>query len=276
LYASVPVAVVDQSVQDACYDPTVHFTTYRLGGTLGLSVMVKWAVDQGAKKIGFVGPNIPGFGEFVQKLQVYAESLGVVMLVKSAPAVPTAADIDQALVSFKEEGIDTLIPQFQPDFMPLVLTSAEAVGLGPKDIPRFLGATADASATNLTFRDAQDNAYGVSFTQNFEDDTPAIRKAKNVLESVDLEGPLAVGVALKAYNSIALLEQALKRVKGQITRASLIKALGTMRNVKVPLTPGRYDLTDPANNPEAGEAYQIVDGKYVLTTKSIIVDDLPK
>jgi branched-chain amino acid transport system substrate-binding protein len=253
-----------------CNDPSFMANWRGVDSTLPA---LKWAIDKGSKHFGLLYPDIPGLREaFVDPMEQYLANNPDVTTKFSAysmGAIPTAADIDGKIATMKADGVDTLLANFLPEGADLAMQSANRNGFGPKEGIKWIfppNVYDPKVAANLP---SLEGAYVLSQWTPWEDSKdPAVKKMIKVIGKKSNHD----GFAASAYLAAAVLEDGVKKVKGDITPESLTKALLTkMHKYKLPLAPYKVDLADITKNPSGGQVLKDEGGKWVPDGAYIVI-----
>ena len=263
-YASIPIAVVNAQASSACtFDRKVDFELINPDGTINLSVLVKWAHSHGVTKFGTLNPQIPELAHETAQLSAYAKKLSHKSVVNTTvPITATAADYDGAIVQMKAQGVKAVLGL---EITPLVIQEANRQGFGPANGIKWftLGFSSATPAATLP------GVYAVSSYYPFGTNYPGIKAATKILKAGNVS-PLDV-TAASGYQGIIQLRSALNLVKGPVTRASLLEALGRQKNFQVPLTPLIAHPSNPVTNPEGGFVYEAKGNNWVQVSQFITV-----
>jgi len=267
-YASIPIAVINTGAEASCYNPKVDFTTYAVSGTSGLGIVLKWSSGKGEKKTGIIAPSAGGvLTPLIDDIATYAKKIHVSFKIDQLPGyVLTSADLDTAFVQFKQAKVKTIMTFAQTSAYPLILQEGTRQGLTTSNTNYAF--TLTYSPFDPAAAKPLDGTYVVLFSYSFEDHNAATEKAEKILR-----GHVAMinGNTTRGYDDGVLLQQVLNKVKGPITRASILATLKTMTNVVLPLDPVHANLADPLHNPEGGEILKVVNGKYVPVSPFLVI-----
>jgi ABC-type branched-subunit amino acid transport system substrate-binding protein len=235
-------------------------------GTAPTPAVGKFALDQGAKKVAFVGADFAEAEQLSEPLKIYLERKGLEYVRGTVPLVATAADYDGVVADLKAQNVDTVYALVVGDTAPLLLESANTQGFGPHNGIRWVLYGYDPDSANVP---ALDGTYAQLATDPWESNTKEIKKARKLLK-----GKVSAldGGALSGYAEGAQLEAIFNRIKGRATRESITAALKKKGKEDIPLTPLPLDTaTDAAKLPSSGQFMQIKDGKWVTVGKFVVV-----
>jgi branched-chain amino acid transport system substrate-binding protein len=242
------------------------------GGTMTAPALVpfKFAADDGATAFAIIRPGGIGVESFLNNpIKRYIENHPQVttkLVDISVPFVPTAADIDAAILTMKEEGVDAVIIYVTDTS--LAIEEANLQGMGPDDgVKWFFGPNnytpETAKASGLDGIYVANQAYPWEDTKN-----PEVKKMIKVLKGkVDVTD----GFAQIGYQTAGFLENTLKSIKGDVTSESILKAWKKAKKVRWPLSPMQYDVTDSSNNPTGGVILQVQGGAWVPVSDFIVI-----
>jgi ABC-type branched-subunit amino acid transport system substrate-binding protein len=232
-----------------------------------------YAADHGAKLFAVTYPSViagPIKTMALDPLENYLKRHPEVKTKFVSVTVPlqlTGADVDAAIVSMKNQGVDALFPFITDTDLPLLMTHAATQGFAPSDgVDYYLGSNLHiAEVASLPEADGayvMDTAYPVEDTKN-----PEVKKANKVLKGkVDQIDGFAQG----GYQAAGFLENSLKGFKGKVTSESLLAHWKKIGKVPYPLSPVKFSMTNP-HHQAGGVPLQIKDGEFVPVGDFIVV-----
>src|SRR5271155_3235657 len=256
-YASIPIGVVDAEVGGGCYNSSVDFPTEPPNGTVGVSVAMKYGIEQGSKSFGLMVPDIPQVNSLTTAMTAFAAKVHKPLLIKEVRIQATAADFDAVYAQMKAAHVDEIIPLvLSPS---LALQEAVTQGFGPANgvrwvFPGLMGTTGPA---------ALPGAYLLLGATPWDSTNPAIVQARKILKS---KGVKLDSLAAEGYQAMGILQETLDTLKGPVTRASVLQALRHDHHVLLPLTPEYTNPPDANTNAEGGYIEKSVGGQWKLVT----------
>jgi ABC-type branched-subunit amino acid transport system substrate-binding protein len=230
----------------------------------------KFAVDHGATAFAIVRPAgiaVEGFlnGPIERYLKRHP-GVKTKLVDIPIPFAPTAADLDAAILTMKEQGVDAVVIYVTDTT--LAINEADIQGVGPKDgVKWFFG------PNNYTPQTAKvpelDGIYVSSQAYPWEDTkNPEVKKMIKVLKGkVDVRD----GFAQIGYQDAGFLENSLKGIKGKITSTSILTQWKKDKKVRWPLSPMAFDVTDATRNPTGGVILQVKNGAWAPVSDFIVI-----
>ena len=185
------------------------------------------------------------------------------------PFPASAADWDAAIATLKDAGVDAFFAATQPEGGVLGLEEARRQGFGPEDgIKWIFGPNFYDPA--LASDPAFEGTYATSTAVPWENtDDPEVKKMTKVI-SKKIEK--RDGFAESGYQIAANLEASLKKVKGELTPASIMAAWSKLHNQKMSLTDGlKVDWTDVSKGPSYSAMLTVTDGAWVQVGDFIVI-----
>jgi branched-chain amino acid transport system substrate-binding protein len=277
LYESAGIASVANPVGNDCYS-LPHVFPVEPNPLGKLTPSITWAVQQGARKIAAVYPDIataPGTKTALTTLLAKTNSGAELVLFKQFPLSPTAADADGFVADLKSAGADTVYVFLTVQQTAQVMDAAARANYGPKQSIRWIGGpTTYSSIFPSQVGASGEGIYGTSLALAYEGvgKYPKAKRAVSVMKKTGVS-PLDSFVQF-SWETGNVLEQALGRVKGAVTRESVYNALRGMQAVKFVFSPGiTYDYTPipsattPRSFPPAGQVVQMKNGKWSVVSK---------
>jgi ABC-type branched-subunit amino acid transport system substrate-binding protein len=253
----------------SCYDSSFMSAASGQATTLP---MLLWAIDQGAKTFGVLYTDIPSLKTiFVDPLENYLKAhpdVKTKLVTKSLPLATTGADIDGAIAEFKAAGVDMLFASASPEGAALQLQRAKQQGFGPADGIRWIFGPNIYDPDVAANADDLQGTYVLSQWYPWEETkVPAVKK---MVKTIGKQIEVRDGFAASGYQFGAILERALKTVKGPVTRASVLHALLSIHKFPMPIAPYKVDLADFANNPSGGQILKDENGKWTPVSDYIV------
>jgi branched-chain amino acid transport system substrate-binding protein len=231
----------------------------------------KYAIDHGSKAFAVLRPPFDQLKQYweipVERYLKRHPEVKTKLVDLTLPFAPTAADLDAAILTMKQQGVDAVFAGAVPDAV-LAIKEANIQGKGPKDgVKWFFG------PTNYTPQTAEvpdlDGVYTSNPAYPWEDTkNPDVKTMIKVLKGkVDVRD----GFAQYGYQEAGFLENSLKGIKGKITSASILKQWKKDKKVPYPLTPMKFDVRNGFESPAGGVTLQVKNGAWVPVSDFIVV-----
>jgi ABC-type branched-subunit amino acid transport system substrate-binding protein len=237
--------------------------------------MLQWAIDQGVEHFGVVYPAIPQLRiGFVDPLEEYLRlnpDVNADLTVAEIPLVPTGADFDGVVAKLKNAGVTALFAALQPQGASLALQSANRNGFGPADGVKWIGGPTLYDPTLLTKIPEMEGTYALSTAIPWEE--TANKQVKKMTKVIGSEVDVKDGFAENGYQQAWLLEQSLKKLKGEVSRESLMKLWQSkaFQKYQVVLNPFTVNFSDGSTNPSGGQILLAKGGKFVPTDDFLVI-----
>jgi len=232
-YQSAGIGVVGGGT-GGCYTKGTDFPIQKLNGSTGISVLVKFALNKGLKKIASLAPSAPGLPATIAYSDPLVKSVkGASLTQFSIPLSTTAADLDGVYATMKSDGIQAVIGLQEPPAEELMLQEANRESFGPNNGIMWLftpNLDTNPIPPGIT------GSYVLTLNYPLSDlSVPAVKTAHKILK-----GKVSVldGFAASGYQAGYLLQDVLSKIKGPVTRASYKEALAHTTSAPLVLTPG--------------------------------------
>lgn len=270
-YVANQVPVLFSAVDTSCADPAVSFGFLNVAQDNGVPAAA-WLLDQGATKLGFLGPDVPGVGSAADGIAAYLEDSGEEdLVVELVPPTGTAADYDAAIASFKSQGVDGVFALSNAAGAGTVVSSATSAGFAVDDGTHWVfGPTLYSPAVIDAVPEMDGGGWAVlTQTMPFEIDDPDVQAIHERL-SEDVEA--VDGFAGLGYQLGAALEAVAGNHEGDdVTRESMLAAMQATTEVTLPLSTLTPSLTSLDNPPAAGVVVA-EGGEFVVEAPFFIVE----
>jgi branched-chain amino acid transport system substrate-binding protein len=269
---NIPTLVA--ALDDSCpQDPSFMFTPGQQAATLP---MMQFAINEGAKHFGLIYPGgIPllrtGFVDPLESYLALNPDAGIDVTTVEVPIVATGADFDGAIAKLKAAGVTALYAAAQPAGAALAMQSAIRNGFGPDDGIKWIWGPNIYDPTVVADLPDLEGAYALATATPWEETSnKQVKKMNRIIgDAVEVKD----GFAESGYQTGALIEQSLDKVKGAVTRDSLRKVWQSKAFTKYQpaLVPYTVNLTDGLKNPAGGQIVLAKGGQWEPASEFIVV-----
>jgi branched-chain amino acid transport system substrate-binding protein len=273
LYTTTGIAVTEFPYTTTCYG---YPSIFPFQGTAGgdEEAVAKFAVGKGAKKVAFLGVTLPGVKADGVAMGDWISAHTKASLAVSDLYAPTAtaAELDGFIASAKQADVTTVDVLTTPPLGQLALQQAIQAGFGPANGIRWILTSSFYNAPLLqSFGTTANGVYVQCNTYCWQGTEKSVKTAY-AIEKKAGTSPID-GLAATAYDGAAVMAAALKKVKGAYTRASILKAMSSLKDVSVPLSPVKVTYagltpskTHPRQLTAGGQMVRWATGKFTIAS----------
>ncbi len=197
-------------------------------------------------RIGILYQNDDFGKDYIKGLRAGLGDKADAMIISEQPYVPSDADVDAQIENLKASGADIFLDVSIPKFTALAIEKANEIDWEPV---HFLTSVSTSVVSRLEADDLQ-SAEGIisaNFLKDAQDpqwkDDEGVKKWNAFMDKYRPEGSRTARSTVMGYAATQALEHVLKASCDNLTRAGVMKAAASMRNVELDVTLPGITLT---------------------------------
>jgi branched-chain amino acid transport system substrate-binding protein len=267
-YVDNGLANIGSSFDGSCYqNPNVFPTLPNFDRNIFPGV--RWALDEGSTNFAYVALDIPGQQAQAEALKAYIEGEGAQL--STTVFVPFgSADATTAMQTIRQSGVDSVIMSVDEVLFASAVSAAVQQGVGP-DTLRWIAPTGLYSPNALTVLGAA--GEGLNVTVNYDIAENGNELATELRDAIVENHPDAAvdGFAQLGWVAAEALAATLDTIDGDVTRESLLTAVGSVGPVQSEFLPEPITINEPLPRNVVSQALvvRIEDGAYTVVSDFI-------